>query len=292
MTFVEFFVANPLVLVAFAFVIGLVVGSFLNVVIYRLPLMMEAEWTAQCRELLELDTPGQPASPAPVFNLAFPDSHCPACKHEITAIDNIPLVSWLVLKGRCRYCRAPVSARYPAIELVTAVVSALVAWQFGFTWQTPALLVLSWALIVLTMIDYDHQLLPDDITLPLLWLGLLVNSFGLVTTLENALWGAMAGYGLLWGVYQVFKLVTGKEGMGYGDFKLLAALGAWLGWQALPMIILLSSLVGAVVGIGLIAIQGRDRNIPIPFGPYLACAGFLSLLWGSEITALYYGFIL
>ncbi len=296
MTFAEFFAANPIVLAVIVFVFGLIVGSFLNVVIYRLPVMMEAEWTAQCRELLEIsppeNTPDNTAGQPQRFNLAVPNSHCPKCKHEISAIENIPLVSWLVQKGKCRHCQTPISVRYPIIELVTAIASALVAFHFGFHWLTLAVLVLTWSLIVLTMIDFDHQLLPDDITLPLLWLGLLVNSFGLITSLQSAVWGAMGGYLMLWGVYWLFKLVTGKEGMGYGDFKLLAALGAWLGWQALPMIILLSSLVGAIVGISLIAILGRDKNIPIPFGPYLASAGFLSLVWGNEISGLYYGLIL
>lgn len=291
MTFAEFFAANPVVLAAITFVFGLVVGSFLNVVIYRLPLMMEAEWTAQCRQLLDIED-SVTRQDSPPFNLAVPNSHCPHCKHEISALENIPVVSWLIQHGRCRHCQATISPRYPVIELVTAALSALVIWHFGATLAGLAVLVLTWSLVVLTMIDFDHQLLPDDITLPLLWLGLLVNSAGLLVPLPDAVWGAIAGYLLLWGVYWLFKLLTGKEGMGYGDFKLLAALGAWLGWQALPMIILLSSLVGAIVGIGLIAIRGRDRNIPIPFGPYLASAGFLSLLWGNAISGFYYGLIM
>lgn len=288
MTITEFFTANPVFLVAIAVIFGLIVGSFLNVVIYRLPVMMEGEWTRQCAELLEVDLPDKAANEDDVFNLAVPNSHCPKCKHEIGVLENIPVISWLVQKGRCRHCQAPISSRYPIIESATALVSALVVAYFGFTWLTLAALVFAWSLIVLTMIDVDHQLLPDDITLPLLWLGLAVNSFGLITPLADAVWGAMAGYLLLWGVYWLFKLLTGKEGMGYGDFKLLAALGAWMGWQALPMIILLSSLVGAVIGLGLILVRGRDRNIPIPFGPYLAGAGLLSLLWGPQITSLYY----
>ncbi len=291
MTFAEFFAANPVVLAAIAFAFGLVVGSFLNVVIYRLPLMMEAEWTAQCRDLLEISD-NTDSGEKPPFNLAVPNSHCPQCKHEISALENIPVLSWAVLRGKCRYCQAPISPRYPVMELVTALLTGLVAYHFGFTLLTLAVLLLTWGLIALTMIDYDHQLLPDDITLPLLWLGLLVNSNGLIVSLEDAVYGAIAGYLLLWGVYWLFKLLTGKEGMGYGDFKLLSALGAWLGWQALPMIILLSSLVGAVIGIGLIGILGRDRNIPIPFGPYLASAGFLSLIWGNEITGFYYSLIM
>lgn len=288
MTLPDFFAAYPVCLAGMVFVFGLIVGSFLNVVIYRLPLMMEAEWTAQCSELLEIDNPRPQGA---VFNLAVPNSHCPQCKHEISALENIPVISWLMQRGKCRHCDAPISPRYPIIELVTAVAGVLVTLQFGWSWSTLAVLVLTWSLIALTMIDVDHQLLPDDITLPLLWLGLLVNSFGLLTSLESAVWGAIAGYGILWGVYWLFKLVTGKEGMGYGDFKLLAALGAWLGWQALPMIILLSSLVGAVVGITLIIVRGRDRNIPIPFGPYLASAGFLSLLWGNAISAFYFNVV-
>ncbi len=291
MTFADFFATNPFVLAAITFAFGLVVGSFLNVVIYRLPLMMEAEWTLECRNLLEIREDKEPDKKS-AFNLAVPGSHCPHCKHKISALENIPVLSWLILKGKCRYCQAPISARYPLIELATAVFSALVAYHFGFALLTLAVLFLTWGLITLTMIDYDHQLLPDDITIPLLWLGLLLNSQGLIVSLEDAVYGAIAGYLLLWGVYWLFKLLTGKEGMGYGDFKLLSALGAWLGWQALPMIILLSSLVGAVVGFGLIAIRVRDRNIPIPFGPYLASAGFLSLIWGTQITGFYYSLIM
>jgi leader peptidase (prepilin peptidase)/N-methyltransferase len=291
MTFVDFFATNPFVLAAITFAFGLVVGSFLNVVIYRLPLMMEAEWTVQCQNLLEIREDKEPDKKS-AFNLAVPDSHCPHCKHKISALENIPVLSWLILKGKCRYCQGPISARYPLMELATGVFSALVAYHFGFALLTLAVLFLTWGLITLTMIDYDHQLLPDDITLPLLWLGLLLNSQGLIVSLEDAVYGAIAGYLLLWGVYWLFKLLIGKEGMGYGDFKLLSALGAWLGWQALPMIILLSSLVGTVVSFGLIAIRVRDRNIPIPFGPYLASAGFLSLIWGTQITGFYYSLIM
>lgn len=287
MTFTEIFAAYPLLLVAIALVFGLVVGSFLNVVIYRLPVMMEAEWTAQCSELLEIENPDKKKARYKAFNLAIPNSHCPKCNHELSALENIPVISWLIQRGNCRHCQAPVSARYPVIESITAIITALVTSYYGFTWLTLAVLLLCWSLITLTMIDFDHQLLPDDITLPLLWLGLLVNSFELITTLQEAVWGAIAGYGLLWSIYWLFKLITGKEGMGYGDFKLLAALGAWMGWQALPIIILLSSFVGAIVGLSLIAIMGRDKNIPIPFGPYLASAGFIALLWENELTSLY-----
>jgi leader peptidase (prepilin peptidase)/N-methyltransferase len=288
MTYTEFFTGSPYVLPLFALILGLMIGSFLNVVIYRLPLMMDNEWRTQCHEFLELPPPAAPKNPFAVFNLAKPDSHCPHCKHVISAAENIPVLSYLVQRGKCRHCAAPISARYPLIESITALLSALIAIEFGFTWLTLALLVLTWSLIVLTMIDVDHQLLPDDITLPLLWLGLLVNTQGWLTTLDSAVWGAIGGYVILWSIYWLFKLLTGKEGMGYGDFKLLAALGAWLGWQALPQIILLSSLVGAVVGITLIVARGQDRNIPIPFGPYLASAGFLALLWGDTITTLFF----
>ena len=288
MTVADFFAAYPLLLAVIALMLGLIIGSFLNVVIYRLPIMMEAEWTEQCSELLEIENPKKNSSNHDVFNLAVPNSHCPKCNHEISALENIPVISWLAQKGKCRHCQTSISARYPIIESVTAAMSVLVTVEYGFTWLTLAILVLSWGLIVLTMIDVDHQLLPDDITLPLLWLGLLINSFGLICSLQDAVWGAIGGYGILWGIYWLFKLLTGKEGMGFGDFKLLAALGAWLGWQALPMIILLSSFVGAVVGISMIVIKGKDKNIPIPFGPYLASAGFITLIWGTELTDLYY----
>ncbi len=288
MTYTEFFIGNPVLLPLFALILGLMIGSFLNVVIYRLPLMMEKEWRAQCHEFLELPLPAAPKSPFAVFNLAKPASHCPQCKHAISASENIPVLSYLVQRGKCRHCAAPISARYPLIESVTALLTVFVAVRFGFTWLTLAVLLLTWGLIALTMIDFDHQLLPDDITLPLLWLGLLVNTQGWLTPLDSAVWGAIGGYLLLWGIYWLFKLITGKEGMGYGDFKLLAALGAWLGWQALPQIILLSSLVGAVVGITLIVVKGRDRNVPIPFGPYLACAGFIALLWGDSLTNVFF----
>jgi leader peptidase (prepilin peptidase)/N-methyltransferase len=288
MTYTEFFTGSPLVLPLFALVLGLLIGSFLNVVIYRLPVMMENQWRAQCHEFLDLPPPTADKKAFAVFNLAKPASHCPHCKHEIGAGENIPVLSYLLQGGKCRHCKAPISARYPIIEAITALLSALVAFKFGFVWMTLAVLVLTWSLIALTMIDFDHQLLPDDITLPLLWLGLLVNTQGWLVPLDSAIWGAVAGYLLLWGVYWLFKLVTGKEGMGYGDFKLLAALGAWLGWQSLPQIILLSSLVGAVVGITLIVVKGRGKDVPIPFGPYLAVAGFIALMWGNTLTSIFF----
>ncbi len=262
---------------------GLVTGSFLNVVIYRLPLMMERDWQQQCRELNE----EQEGAESPPFNLNTPGSHCPQCKHKISPLENIPVVSYLVLGGKCSECGAAISPRYPLVEAGTAVLSVIVAWYFGATWQALGALVLTWALIALSLIDYDVQLLPDSITLPFIWLGLLLSLMGVFTDPTSAIIGAVAGYLALWSVYQIFKRLTGKEGMGYGDFKLLALFGAWLGWQFLPQIILLSSVVGAVIGMTLILARGRDRNIPIPFGPYLAIAGWISLIWGNDINQAY-----
>ncbi|MCB1706907.1 MAG: prepilin peptidase [Halioglobus sp.] len=257
--------------------LGLLVGSFLNVVIYRLPVMMETRWRRDCCELLELEQEKQEAP----LNLATPNSHCPHCKTPIKIWQNIPVVSYLILGGKCGHCAAPISLRYPVVELVTGLMTLALAWFFPFS---PALLgavLLTWALITLTLIDVDHQLLPDDITLPLMWLGLLFNLLGTYVSLQDAVIGAMAGYLILWTIYQLFKLLTGKEGMGYGDFKLLAALGAWVGWQMLPEIILLSSLVGAICGITLMLVKRRGKEIPIPFGPYLAVAGWLAFLLGD-----------
>jgi leader peptidase (prepilin peptidase) / N-methyltransferase len=261
-------------------VFGLAIGSFLNVVIHRLPKMMEDDWRAQCAELS--------GAPEPVtagrYNLLVPRSHCPSCKTPLRAADNVPLVSWLVLRGKCAHCGARISARYPVVEAITALLSAVVAWRFGFGWPTAFALIFTWSLIALTFIDADTTLLPDDITLPLLWLGLAANLFGTFVPLKDAVIGAIAGYLALWSVYWLFKLATGKEGMGYGDFKLLAALGAWMGWKALLPIILLSSVVGAVVGIVLIVLARRGREIPIPFGPYLAAAGLIVMLAGERLT--------
>lgn len=272
-------------------ILGLLVGSFLNVVIYRLPKMMERDWKAQCRELLAEEC-GQNPSASPdssqePFNLMVPASRCPHCGHKIKPWENVPVISYLFLKGKCAGCKAPISLRYPVIELVSGLVSVFMIYTFGANWGGLVALLLGWALIALIMIDIDTQLLPDDITLPLLWLGLIVNSFGLFTTLADAFWGAVFGYLSLWSVYKLFKLLTGKEGMGYGDFKLLAALGAWMGWQMLPQIILLSSLVGAVIGISMILLRGHDKNIPIPYGPYLAIAGWIAFIWGDTINASY-----
>ncbi|MFT5722021.1 MAG: leader peptidase (prepilin peptidase)/N-methyltransferase [Motiliproteus sp.] len=282
---------SPPLLILSVLVLGLLVGSFLNVVIYRLPVMMQRDWQQQCQALLatspEASTPETTSSelvtPEP-FNLAVPRSRCPQCSHEISALENIPVLSYLFLKGRCSGCRHPIPKRYPLVELASGLLSALIAYQFGFSPLMLAVLLLTWVLIALTMIDFDHQLLPDSLTLPLLWMGLIVNSFGLLTDLQSALWGAVAGYLVLWGVYWLFKLVTGKEGMGYGDFKLLAALGAWMGWQMLPLIVILSSFVGAALGISLILFKGRDQQQPMPFGPFLAIAGWIALLWGPDIV--------
>lgn len=287
MMLTEFFASYPLALTIFTFILGMLIGSFLNVVIYRYPKMMQEDWRMQCHEFLELPPVETSKRHFAVFNLASPGSHCPHCNHAITAIENIPVLSFLIQGGKCRHCQAPISVRYPVIELVTALLSTLIVAYTGFGWLALALLAFTWTLIVLTMIDFDHQLLPDDLTIPLLWLGLLVNSMGWLTDLESAVFGAVGGYLTLWSVYWGFKLLTGRDGMGYGDFKLLAALGAWLGWQALPQVILLSSFVGAIVGISLITIRGQDRNIPIPFGPYLASAGFIALLWGEQLTDLF-----
>lgn len=273
---------QPVVFSSLCAMLGLLVGSFLNVVILRLPVMMEREWQAQAAEIR-----GEELPPGEPFNLATPRSRCNQCGHAITALENIPVLSYLVLQGRCRHCKAPISPRYPLIELLTAALSGAIAWHFGPGWQAAAAVVFVWALIALTFIDLDTTLLPDAITLPLLWLGLLVNIKGMFAPLPAAVIGATAGYLTLWSVYWLFKLATGKEGMGYGDFKLLAAIGAWLGWEMLPLTVLLSSMVGAVVGLGLIVIARRGREIPIPFGPYLAAAGVLALVWGKPLTDAY-----
>lgn len=284
--------AHPAAFITTISVLGLLIGSFLNVVIHRLPVMMERAWRAQCQELLSGTdaTKPPPQTPEP-FNLMRPRSCCPHCGHTISALENIPVVSYLWLRGRCAGCGKRISPRYPIIELTTAALSGFTAWHFGFGWVAGAALLLTWALIALTVIDFDHQLLPDDITLPLLWVGLLVNLSGMFVDSASSIIGAAAGYLSLWTIYILFKWATGKEGMGYGDFKLLAMLGAWLGWQALPVIILLSSVVGAAVGITLIVVRGRDRNIPIPFGPYLAAAGWLTLLWGHDLTQRYFAML-
>ncbi|MEQ1662620.1 MAG: prepilin peptidase [Thiobacillus sp.] len=266
------------------FLFSLLVGSFLNVVIHRLPKMMEADWHSQCAELR-----GESPAKAAPYNLAVPRSACPQCGHAITALENIPVLSWLWLRGRCAACRTPISARYPLVELLTAVLSAAAAWKWGASPATLGALLLIWILVALAFIDLDTTLLPDDLTLPLLWLGLLFNLSGTFVSLSDAVIGAMGGYLVLWSVYWLFKLATGKEGMGFGDFKLLAALGAWLGWQMLPVVILLSSVVGAVIGIAMIALVKHDRRVPIPFGPYLAGGGLVALFFGADLTQVYLG---
>ncbi|MES2825814.1 MAG: A24 family peptidase [Pseudomonadota bacterium] len=270
-------------------ILGLLVGSFLNVVIYRLPKMLEREWREQCVDFLGADNIVATSHPEKVtaFNLITPNSTCPSCGHKIKPWENFPIISYLFLRGKCSACKTHISYRYPIIELVTCILSVIAIHTFGATPVGLACLIFTWCLIALTMIDVDTQLLPDNITLPLLWLGLIANYFGLFTTLDSALWGAIGGYLSLWSIYWLFKLLTKKEGMGYGDFKLLAALGAWLGWEMLLQIILLSSLVGAVIGISMIVINGRDKNIPIPFGPYLAVAGWIALMWGQDINRAY-----
>jgi leader peptidase (prepilin peptidase)/N-methyltransferase len=271
---------------AFSALLGLAIGSFLNVVIHRLPRMMERDWAAQCAELRN----ETPATTEP-FSLMRPRSRCPHCSRPVGAFENIPILSFLFLRGRCRGCGQPISLRYPVVEAVTALMFGFIAWQLGPTLAAAGAMGFVAAMVALTFIDFDTQLLPDDITLPLLWGGLLLNISGTYTDLTSAVIGAMAGYLSLWAVYWLFKLVTGKEGMGYGDFKLLAAIGAWLGWQVLPLTILMSSFVGALVGISLIVLTRHGRNVPIPFGPYLAAAGVIALFWGKPLTKAYLGLI-
>jgi len=265
---------------------GLLIGSFLNVVVYRLPVMAQRELDNYIAHEAGKELPHQDR-----FNLMVPRSACPHCGHRISALENIPVVSWLFLRGKCSACKAPISARYPIVEAVTGLLSAVLVWNLGSGWLGLAGLVFTYFLIAMTLIDYDTKTLPDDLTYPLLWLGLLINLNGTIVPLRDAVIGAMAGYVSLWAVYWLFKLVTGKEGMGYGDFKLLAALGAWMGWAMLPTIIILSSVVGAVVGVSLIVFARRDRNNPIPFGPYLAAAGMIALLYGTPLTRYAQGFL-
>jgi leader peptidase (prepilin peptidase)/N-methyltransferase len=285
---VEVFRTTSWLFLGGVFILGLIVGSFLNVVIHRVPLMLQRQWRSECRELLELEkSTSADANETARFNLVVPGSHCPHCGHKIRAYENIPLLSYLVLGGKCSACGGRISLRYPAVELLSGLLALAVAWQFGFTVQTLSALIFTWTLIALSGIDIDHQLLPDNITLPLLWLGLLLSLGAVFVELREAVIGVAAGYLSLWLVYHAFRLLTGKEGMGYGDFKLFAAIGAWLGWAALPLVILLSSLVGAAVGLSLILLRGRDRSVPIPFGPYLAAAGWIAMLWGDRIVGTY-----
>jgi len=301
----DVFRSMPIMWIGTIFIVGLLVGSFLNVVIHRVPIMLERDWKSQAEEILHAQAAEphsgsgpsalrpQPSASSPPYNLVVPRSACPKCGAMITASQNIPVLSWLFLRGKCANCSAPISARYPIIELLTGVLSAAVAWKFGLHWYSAAALFLTWMLIALSGIDFDTTLLPDNMTLPLLWVGLLLSlattdpSIGLPVDMRSSIIGAVAGYLSLWSVYHVFKLLTGKEGMGYGDFKLFGALGAWMGWQMLPVIILLSAFTGSIVGIALIALRGRDRNIPIPFGPYLAAAGWIALMWGPQLIGSY-----
>ena len=279
-----FLASEPVLFTGLVFLLGLAFGSFLNVVIHRLPRMLEADWHAQCAELR-----GEAWESTSRYNLWAPRSSCPSCGHQITALENIPVLSWLWLRGRCSACGTHISARYPLVELLAATLSAVAAWQFGYGLLSAGAILFIWALIALAFIDLDTTLLPDDMTLPLLWVGILFNLFGVFTSLQSAVIGAMAGYLSLWSVYWLFKLATGKEGMGYGDFKLLAAIGAWLGWELLPVTILFSSIVGAGVGIGMVVFIKHDRRIPIPFGPYLAGGGVVALFLGARLTQAYLG---
>lgn len=276
--------ANRPVLGAAAFLLGAIVGSFLNVVSLRMPKMMERDWREQCRLLL--DPEAAPATPES-YNLAFPPSHCPQCHHSIEWWENIPIISYLLLRGKCSGCKTAISIRYPLIEFTSAILTVVIVWQFGLGLQSMAALLFTWILLTLAIIDFDTQYLPDDLTLPLLWLGLLLNVFSVFAPLQDAVIGAAIGYGILWSVYWAFKLVTGKEGMGYGDFKLLAALGAWAGWQSLPIIILVASCAGSIIGISLILLRNRDSQIPVPFGPYLAIAGWITLAWQDDMRSLF-----
>jgi leader peptidase (prepilin peptidase)/N-methyltransferase len=276
------YLASPAVFTSLAAIVGLAIGSFLNVVIHRLPKMMERDWQSQCAELR-----GEAPAAAQRYNLATPPSSCPSCGHRITALENVPIASYLVLRGKCAACGVAIGARYPVVEAVTAALTAYCAWRFGFGMQALGAIVFAWCMVALTFIDVDTQLLPDAITLPLLWAGLLINVRGTFVELPAAVIGAAAGYLVLWSVYWAFKLATGKEGMGFGDFKLLAAIGAWLGWKMLPLVILASSVVGAVVGIALMVLARRGRDVPIPFGPYLAGAGLIALFWGPALVDRY-----
>lgn len=273
---------QPSYFICLTAVLGLLMGSFLNVLVHRLPIMLERQWQREAQQVL-----GLPTQQHGRFDLLLPASHCPPCKQAIRAWENIPVISYLALRGRCSACKQPISARYPLVEVACALLSMAVAWHSGVSLQALALLMLTWSLLALSLIDQDQQLLPDVLVLPTLWLGLMVNAFDMLVALPDALWGAVAGYLSLWSVYWVFKLVTGKEGMGYGDFKLLALIGAWGGWQVLPMTMLLSSLIGVVAGLCLLRLRKQSASTAIAFGPYLATAGWIAVLWGDEIYAFY-----
>ncbi len=282
MNIIDLFLQNAGIFYTFITLIGLAVGSFLNVVIYRLPLMLENDWKSQCRELLEIEAQTEQA-----VTLSKPASTCPKCQHKIRAWENIPVISYLFLKGKCSQCHTAISIQYPLIEILTAVLSLTVAIKFGVSWQTVFGLILTWSLIAMSVIDLHKLILPDNITLPILWLGLLISLFNIFIDPTNSIIGAIAGYMVLWIIFQTFKLLTGKEGMGFGDFKLLALFGAWLGWELLPLLIILSSASGAIIGITMIAFKKQNRNTQIPFGPYLAIAGWICLIWGQQIMVWY-----
>lgn len=286
MSFITLLQTSPVFFVSLCTTIGLMVGSFLNVVIFRLPKIMEREWQQQCAELR-----GETAEILPSLSIAKPRSACTHCGHKITALENIPIISYLVLRGHCSQCNTSISLRYPIIEALTGIISGFVAWHFGYGFAALAALIFVWSVIVLAFIDLDTQLLPDDITLPLLWVGLLVNLGDGFTDIRSAVIGAVSGFLVLWSVYWCFKFATGKEGMGYGDFKLLSVIGAWFGWKMLPLVILLSSLVGAIIGIGLIIVTKHGRNTPIPFGPYLVGGGLIALFWGNQLNRTYLGLL-
>jgi len=282
---IELFQHNPGIFYTFVVFVGLSVGSFLNVVIYRFPLMLENDWKSQCRELLEI----KETSIETAITLSKPASTCPQCGHKIRAWENIPLLSYIFLKGKCSDCQAHISIQYPLIEFLTGVLSLAVALKFGVSWQTLFALILTWSLVAMSVIDIHKQILPDDITLPVLWLGLLLSIFNIYIDPANSIIGAITGYMILWSVYQLFKLITGKEGMGYGDFKLLALFGAWFGWTFIPLIIILSSASGAIIGIAMMLFNKQERSTPIPFGPYLAIAGWIAMMWGEQIIHWYLG---
>jgi len=282
---IDLFQQNAGIFYTFIVLVGLSVGSFLNVVIYRFPLMLENDWKSQCRELLEL----KESSTEPAITLSTPASTCPQCGHKIRAWENIPLLSYIFLKGKCSQCQTHISVQYPLIELLTGVLSLAVAIKFGVSWQTLFALILTWSLVAMSVIDIHKQILPDDITLPVLWLGLLLSIFTVYIDPVNSIIGAITGYMILWSVYQLFKLLTGKEGMGYGDFKLLALFGAWFGWKFIPLIIILSSASGAIIGITMMVFNKHERSTPIPFGPYLAIAGWIAMMWGEQIIHWYLG---
>jgi leader peptidase (prepilin peptidase)/N-methyltransferase len=282
-----FFQQSPIAFQFFVVIFSLIIGSFLNVVIYRLPKMMHNNWTLECREFLADEVNSIPAKEITELTLSKPDSTCPNCQHEIRYYENIPIISWLFLKGKCSQCKNNISIRYPLVEATTALLSLVIATHYGVSFQTLLLLILTWGLVCLTLIDFDHMLLPDQIVMPLLWLGLLVNITGTFVPLSDAVIGATVGYMSLFSVFCLFKLFTGKEGMGHGDFKLFALFGAWIGWQLLPILILMASVVGAIIGISLMLFKNHTREQAIPFGPYLAIAGWITVLWGDGIWSWY-----